>query len=87
MERPKIEDFFPEGTGLSEAMKEFKKSDILFKYAQALDRYCDYVDIQIIARFKAPSFHDYFMKGLVDEKESDGLLNNPLLDDDRKDNP
>lgn len=41
MKRPKIEDFFPEGTSLTEALNEYKKSSILFNYLKALDDYAD----------------------------------------------
>lgn len=42
MERPKIEEFFGDA-GLSDVCKSYLDSPNLFKYAQALDKYIDYL--------------------------------------------
>ena len=41
MERPKIKDFFPKETSLSDAMDIYEKSPILFSYIKAVDAYAD----------------------------------------------
>ena len=43
MERPKIEEHFPGGTTLSQAMKKYEEAPELFSYAKACDRYIDYL--------------------------------------------
>jgi hypothetical protein len=41
LERPKIKDFFPEETTVSQVNKVYAASPELFKYIQALDNYID----------------------------------------------
>jgi hypothetical protein len=39
--RPRIEEFFPAGTTLSQAHKKYMESPELYRYIQALDAYAD----------------------------------------------
>jgi len=64
MKRPKIEDFFPEGTSLSDAMKEYKKSKVLFDFIQAQDQYIDGLEADILrheVKIKWERFHESFL--------------------------
>jgi len=47
MKRPNIKDFFQEKTDLETVHSEYTKSPHLFSYANALDRYIDYLEDQL----------------------------------------
>jgi hypothetical protein len=40
-QRPSIEKFFPENTSLGEAIKEYRKSLVMYRYIHALEQYAD----------------------------------------------
>lgn len=47
MKRPKIEDFFPEGTGLNTIAEEYAKSPVVTRYAKELDKYADRLEKRV----------------------------------------
>ncbi len=44
LERPKIKDYFKEGTTLNEVVKIYNSNPELFKYTQAADFYIDHIE-------------------------------------------
>lgn len=63
MKRPAIEEFFPGGTTLSQAMRKYEEAPELFGYAKACDRYIDYLQEKLI-KLEMKDFNKILEKGL-----------------------
>ena len=75
MKRPKIEECFPEATGLNTIADEYAKSPVVTRYAKALDEYADRLEKRVrTLEIMVELFRE------IDSHE-------PEEDDDGEDNP
>lgn len=74
MKRPEIKDHFPKGTTLDAVVFEYNSCKSLFKYAQAVDKYCDQLEQEDITNNELTTLKEAVKE--LREEQADKPINN-----------